>query len=181
MDLEVTPKGEFKTMPADCTALDFAFSIHTFLGSHCIGAKVNHKLVPLSHKLQSGDQVEILTSKTQRVQKEWINFATTAKAKNKIQAILRREERELQKQGEEMLNEFFEKAEKLCSKNALIVCDNILMKAFLVDLSIDRKRRHRTSVKRMNEFLEYVHSRKDLEVSLLSCGDGLLLIKENKK
>lgn len=107
----VTPKGEFKTMPADCTALDFAFSIHTFLGSHCIGAKVNHKLVPLSHKLQSGDQVEILTSKTQRVQKEWINFATTAKAKGKIQAILRREERERQKQGEEMLNEFFEKAD----------------------------------------------------------------------
>ena len=107
----VTPKGEFKTMPADCTALDFAFSIHTFLGSHCIGAKVNHKLVPLSHKLQSGDQVEILTSKTQRIQKEWINFATTAKAKGKIQAILRREEREQQKQGEEWLNEFFEKAE----------------------------------------------------------------------
>nr|MCR5198889.1 RelA/SpoT family protein [Prevotella sp.] len=63
-----TPKGEIKTMPAGCTALDFAFSIHTFLGSHCIGAKVNHKLVPLSHKLQSGDQVEILTSKSQHVQ-----------------------------------------------------------------------------------------------------------------
>ena len=77
--------------------------------------------------------------------------------------------------------EFFEKAETLCSKDALIVCDNILMKAFLVDSSLDRKRRHRTSVKRMNEFLEYVHSREDLEVSLLSCGDGLLLIKENKK
>lgn len=107
----VTPKGEFKTMPADCTALDFAFSIHTFFGSHCIGAKVNHKLVPLSHKLHSGDQVEILTSKTQRVQKEWINFATTAKAKGKIQAILRREEREFQKQGEDILNEFFEKAD----------------------------------------------------------------------
>ena len=107
----VTPKGEFKTMPTDCTVLDFAFSIHTFLGSHCIGAKVNHKLVPLSHKLHSGDQVEILTSKTQHVQKEWINFATTAKAKGKIQAILRREEREQQKQGEDMLNEFFEKAD----------------------------------------------------------------------
>ena len=107
----VTPKGEFKTMPADCTALDFAFSIHTFLGSHCIGAKVNHKLVPLSYKLHSGDQVEILTSKTQRVQKEWINFANTAKAKNKIQAILHREERELQKQGEEWLTDFFEKAD----------------------------------------------------------------------
>ena len=63
-----TPKGEIKTMPSGCTALDFAFSIHTFLGSHCIGAKVNHKLVPLSHKLQSGDQVEILTSKSQHVQ-----------------------------------------------------------------------------------------------------------------
>ena len=120
----VTPKGEFKTMPADCTALDFAFSIHTFLGSHCIGAKVNHKLVPLSHKLQSGDQVEILTSKTQRVQKEWINFATTAKAKNKIQAILRREEREQQKQGEEMLNEFFEKADiEPTSMNVDKLCD----------------------------------------------------------
>lgn len=102
----VTPKGEFKTMPADCTALDFAFSIHTFLGSHCIGAKVNHKLVPISYKLKSGDQVEILTSKLQHVQKEWINFATTAKAKGKIQAILRREDRENQKQGEEMLTKF---------------------------------------------------------------------------
>lgn len=104
-----TPKGEIKTMPADCTALDFAFSIHTFLGSHCIGAKVNHKLVPLSHKLQSGDQVEILTSKSQHVQRSWINFASTAKAKAKIQAILRREGREIQKQGEEMLNDFLKK------------------------------------------------------------------------
>lgn len=101
-----TPKGEIKTMPADCTALDFAFQIHTFLGSHCIGAKVNHKLVPLSHKLQSGDQVEILTSNSQHVLPSWINFASTAKAKAKIQAILRREARELQKKGEEMLGEF---------------------------------------------------------------------------
>ena len=63
-----TPKGDLKTMPQNSTALDFAFSLHTDIGSHCIGAKVNHKLVPLSHKLQSGDQVEILTSKSQRVQ-----------------------------------------------------------------------------------------------------------------
>ena len=72
-----TPKGEIRTMPAGCTALDFAFSIHTFLGSHCIGAKVNHKLVPLSYKLQSGDQVEILTSKSQHVNAGWINFVST--------------------------------------------------------------------------------------------------------
>lgn len=101
-----TPKGEIRTMPAGCTALDFAFQIHTFIGSHCIGAKVNHKLVPLSHKLQSGDQVEILTSKAQHVQPSWINFVSTAKAKAKIQAILRRDGREIQKQGEAILNKW---------------------------------------------------------------------------
>ena len=104
-----TPKGEIKTMPAGCTALDFAFSIHTFLGSHCIGAKVNHKLVPLSHKLNSGDQVEILTSKSQHVSPSWINFVSTAKAKAKIQAILRRDNRETLKVGEEILQEFLKK------------------------------------------------------------------------
>ena len=104
-----TPKGEIKTMPTGCTALDFAFSIHTFLGSHCIGAKVNHKLVPLSHKLQSGDQVEILTSKAQHVQPSWINFVSTAKAKGKILAILRRDSRELQKKGEDLFSEFLKK------------------------------------------------------------------------
>ncbi|MCR4854135.1 MAG: RelA/SpoT family protein [Prevotella sp.] len=104
-----TPKGEIKTMPAGCTALDFAFQIHTFLGSHCIGAKVNHKLVPLSHKLQSGDQVEILTSNSQHVSPEWINFVSTAKAKNKIQAVLRREGREIQKKGEKILIDWLER------------------------------------------------------------------------
>ena len=104
-----TPKGEIKTMPAGCTALDFAFQIHTFLGSHCIGAKVNHKLVPLSHRLQSGDQVEILTSKSQHVQPTWINFASTAKAKGKIQAILRRADREVQKKGEQTLKDWLDK------------------------------------------------------------------------
>ena len=104
-----TPKGEIRTLPAGCTALDFAFSIHTFLGSHCIGAKVNHKLVPLSHKLQSGDQVEILTSKSQHVSAAWINFVSTAKAKAKIQAILRRDNRETQREGEEILNAFLQK------------------------------------------------------------------------
>ena len=104
-----TPKGEIKTMPTGCTALDFAFTIHTFLGSHCIGAKVNHKLVPLSHKLQSGDQVEILTSKSQHVQPSWINFVSTAKAKAKIQAILRRNNRDQQRLGEELFTEFCKK------------------------------------------------------------------------
>ena len=106
-----TPKGELKTMPQNSTALDFAFSLHTDIGSHCIGAKVNHKLVPLSHKLQSGDQVEILTSKSQRVQPQWEVFATTARARAKIAAILRKERKANQKIGEELLNEFLKKEE----------------------------------------------------------------------
>lgn len=101
-----TPKGEMKTMPKGSTVLDFAFSIHSFLGSHCFGAKVNHRLVPLSYLLRSGDQVEILTSRNQRVQTDWLKFATTAKARAKIQAILRRESREKQRRGEEMLRDF---------------------------------------------------------------------------
>ena len=117
-----TPKGEIKTMPAGCTALDFAFSIHTFLGSHCIGAKVNHKLVPLSHKLQSGDQVEILTSKSQHVQSSWISFVSTAKAKAKIQAILRRNGREIQKQGEEILSAFLKNND---IENSVAVADQL--------------------------------------------------------
>lgn len=106
-----TPKGEIKTMPQNSTALDFAFSIHTYLGSHCIGAKVNHKLVPLSHKLESGDQVEILTSRSQKVKPEWETFATTAKAKAKISAILKKEQRNAQKDGEAIMLEFFKNEE----------------------------------------------------------------------
>lgn len=104
-----TPKGEIKTMPQNCTALDLAYSIHTFLGNHCIGAKVNHKLVPLNHQLQSGDQVEILTSNAPRVEESWLSFATTAKARAKIQATLRKQQRILQREGEERLNSFLEK------------------------------------------------------------------------
>ena len=96
-------------MPQDSTALDFAFSLHTDIGTHCIGAKVNHKLVPLSHRLKSGDQVEILTSKAQRIQPEWENFVTTARAKAKINEILRREAKINQQKGETILRDFLQK------------------------------------------------------------------------
>ena len=131
-----TPKGEIKTMPAGCTCLDFAFQIHTFLGTHCIGAKVNHKLVPLSHKLQSGDQVEILTSKSQHVQPSWVGFVSTAKAKSKIQSILRRDNREKQKQGEATLVEFLERhgmemttsvLDRLCELHAIEKHESLLL------------------------------------------------------
>ncbi len=103
--LVFTPKGEIRTMPQGATVLDFAFSIHSFLGSHCFGAKVNHKLVPLSHRLRSGDQVEILTSRSSHVTADWLPFATTAKARGKIQAQLRRERREQGAKGEELLRQ----------------------------------------------------------------------------
>ena len=101
-----TPKGEIRTMPAGSTTLDFAFSIHTFVGSHCIGAKVNHKLEPINYVLQSGDQVEILTSKSAHPTREWLNIATTAKATTKIVSILKKTERDLCKRGELMMDEF---------------------------------------------------------------------------
>ncbi|MDO5751303.1 MAG: TGS domain-containing protein, partial [Rothia sp. (in: high G+C Gram-positive bacteria)] len=103
-----TPKGELKSMPLGSTALDFAFSIHSFLGSHCFGAKVNHRLVPLSYVLKSGDQVEILTTRTSHISAEWLGFATTAKARGKIQAYLRRESRDKQVKGEGMLRDFLQ-------------------------------------------------------------------------
>ena len=82
-----TPKGALMQLPANATALDFAFEIHTHVGSKCIGAKVNHKLVPLSHQLKSGDQVEIITSPNQKPNSQWLDYVTTSRAKNKIKNV----------------------------------------------------------------------------------------------
>ncbi len=101
-----TPKGELKSMPKGATALDFAYAIHTTLGSHCIGAKVNHRLVPLSHALRSGDQVEILISRNLQVQDSWLDYATTAKARAKIQASLRKLSRDNQVKGQQLVQQF---------------------------------------------------------------------------
>ena len=106
-----TPKGELRTLPQGSTVLDFAFTIHTFMGTHCIGAKVNHKLEALNYELKSGDQVEILTSKSQKVSPEWLYFVTTAKAKGKIKSLLRKEDRAYLKFGEAIFNEFLKKEE----------------------------------------------------------------------
>lgn len=94
-----TPKGYMKTLPKGATALDFAYDIHTQIGNTCIGAKVNHKLVPMSHKLQSGDQVEILTSDKQTPQKEWLEWVITAKARSHIDAIFKKDRKEAIRQG----------------------------------------------------------------------------------
>ncbi|MBI1221554.1 MAG: RelA/SpoT family protein [Bacteroidetes bacterium] len=102
-----TPKGELRKMPANATALDFAFDIHSDLGSKCIGAKVNNKLVPLSHNLSNGDQVEIITSKKQKVNDEWLSFVVTAKAKSKIKQLLKEDKREAAQIGKEWMERKF--------------------------------------------------------------------------
>ncbi|MFL5752660.1 MAG: RelA/SpoT family protein [Bacteroidia bacterium] len=105
-----TPKGEMRTLPAGATALDFAFDIHSKVGEHCIGAKVNHKLVPLSYELKSGDQVEVLTSAKQTPKEDWISYVITAKAKSKIKHALKEQRRKIADEGREILERKFYKA-----------------------------------------------------------------------
>jgi len=103
-----TPKGDVKMMPVGSTAIDFAFAIHSAIGSRCIGAKVNHKLVPISHKLRSGDQIEIITSNKQKPSEDWLNFVVTAKAKNKIKDALKEEKRKVAEDGKYTLQKKLE-------------------------------------------------------------------------
>jgi len=98
-----TPKGMLVQLPNGATALDFAFEIHSDIGATCIGAKVNHKLVPLSHPLQNGDQVEIITSAKQAPKEDWLAFVVTAKAKSKIRSSLKEEKRRVAEDGKEIL------------------------------------------------------------------------------
>ena len=98
-----TPVGDLKTLPKGATALDFAFEIHTEIGLTCLGIKVNGKLVPLSHVLKSGDQVEVITSKKQTPKKGWLKFIVTAKAKSKIKTSLKEEKKKIGKEGKEIL------------------------------------------------------------------------------
>lgn len=98
-----TPKGDIKMLPIGATALDFAFGVHTAVGSKCIGAKVNHKLVPIGHKLRSGDQIEIITSAKQKPNQEWLKQVVTSKAKQKIKDSLKEEKRKIAEEGKYIL------------------------------------------------------------------------------
>ena len=104
-----TPKGEIITMPMGATVLDMAFFLHTELGMQCIGAKVNHALKPFNYKLQSGDQVEILSSKKQKPSPDWIEIVQTAKARTCIRQMFKKEYKKLVTQGEEILKDFLKK------------------------------------------------------------------------
>ncbi|MCH2214088.1 MAG: bifunctional (p)ppGpp synthetase/guanosine-3',5'-bis(diphosphate) 3'-pyrophosphohydrolase [Flavobacteriales bacterium] len=102
-----TPNGDLKTLPAGATALDFAFEIHTQVGESCIGAKVDQRLVPLSHELKSGNQIEILTSKKQKAKEDWLNYVVTAKAKSKIKQALKEELKKVASLGREIVQRKF--------------------------------------------------------------------------
>jgi len=102
-----TPKGEMRTLPVGATALDFAFDIHTKVGETCIGAKVNHKLVPLSYQLKSGDQVEVITSGKQAPKEDWLHFVVTAKAKSKIKSAMKEVKKKVAEDGREILERKF--------------------------------------------------------------------------
>jgi GTP pyrophosphokinase len=119
-----TPRGELKTLPAGSTALDFAFEIHSDIGYHCIGAKVNHKLVPISYRLSSGDQVEIITSAKQYPKEDWLTFVVTAKAKAKIKAALREHRKKLADQGKEI---FERKLRQLKISESELSMNNVLL------------------------------------------------------
>jgi guanosine-3',5'-bis(diphosphate) 3'-pyrophosphohydrolase len=124
-----TPKGDLIQLPIEATALDFAFEIHSDVGAKCIGAKVNHKLVPLSYKLQSGDQVEVITSGKQAPKEDWLNFVVTAKAKAKIKSSLKEERRKIAEDGKEVLER------KLKSLKITYNTDNILKLSYYFKLS----------------------------------------------
>lgn len=98
-----TPKGELKTLPHGATALDFAFDIHTQVGSRCIGAKVNNKLVPINYTLKNGDQIEILTSSKQKPHEDWLRFVVTSKAKGRIKDALKEEKKKAAEDGKEII------------------------------------------------------------------------------
>ncbi|MBQ7822830.1 MAG: bifunctional (p)ppGpp synthetase/guanosine-3',5'-bis(diphosphate) 3'-pyrophosphohydrolase [Bacteroidaceae bacterium] len=159
-----TPKGDLKVLPMDATALDFAFTLHSEMGYHCIAAKVNHKLAPLSQKLQSGDQIEILTSKSQTPKDEWLNFVTTAKARTKLLAALRKDKKQQMQTGEKLLEEFFEKnklkneqenVDKILLHYALEKKDDLLCKVGRGDIILDDSLKKLFKEKSENVFLRY--------------------------
>lgn len=174
-----TPKGTLIQLPYNATALDFAFEIHSDLGASCIGAKVNHKLVPLSHQLQNGDQVEIITSSKQTPKEDWLSFVVTAKARSKIKSSLKEEKRKVAEEGKEMLER------KLKSLKITYNTDNInkLANYFKYASSQDLFYNFAKGVIDMKHLKEFVASEKgvDQHTSQFNSHASGLMEKINKK
>lgn len=155
-----TPKGDVKMLPVGSTALDFAFSIHSDIGSKCIGAKVNHKLVPISHKLRSGDQVEIITSNKQKPNEDWLGFVVTAKAKSKIKDSLKEEKRKIADEGKYTLQRKLESMSAAFNQHNIEELVNFYKEHSQLDLFYNIATRH-IDLKELKDF--HVHGDK-LEV-----------------
>lgn len=155
-----TPKGALIQLPLDATALDFAFEIHTDVGASCIGAKVNHKLVPLSYKLQNGDQVEIITSSKQVPKEDWLSFVVTAKAKAKIKSALKEEKRKIAEDGKEILER------KLKSLKITYNSDNIHKLSYFFKLTSPQDLFYNVAkgLIDMKDLREFVASEKIIEI-----------------
>ncbi len=132
-----TPKGDVRMLPVGATALDFAFSVHTAVGSKTIGAKVNHKLVPIAYKLKSGDQIEIITSAKQKPNLEWLNFVVTSKAKSKIKDTLKEEKRKIADEGKYVLQRKLEGMGAAMNQNNLEELSNFYKTGSSLDLLYD--------------------------------------------
>ena len=146
-----TPKGDVKMLPVNSTALDFAFAIHSAVGSRCIGAKVNHKLVPISHKLRSGDQVEIITSNKQKPSDAWLKFVVTAKAKSKIKDSLKEEKRKIADDGKYILQKKLEGVGAALNQHNIDELVNYYKAPSQLDLFYNIAVKH-TELKELKEF-----------------------------
>jgi len=154
-----TPKGALIQLPLGATALDFAFEIHTDVGATCIGAKVNHKLVPISYKLQNGDQVEIITSSKQTPKEDWLNIVVTAKAKSKIKSSLKEEKRKIAEAGKEILER------KLKSLKITYNTDNIQKISYFFKLPSTQELFVNVALGKieLKDIKEYLSSEKEIE------------------
>ncbi len=188
-----TPNGDMKNLPTGASALDFAFAVHSQVGTNCLGAKVNNKLVPLSYQLNSGDQVEILTSSKQKPKEEWLNFVQTQKAKSKIKSVLKDEKRIVAEEGKLILEKEFEKLKisyhnisfkeletfykatsqlDLFYRIAINDIDLNHLKSFVVKKGVLRPRR--TIQKRVKSYFESSKSQKEnLKKEILVIGDKM--------
>lgn len=128
-----TPNGDLKTLPKDATPIDFAYEIHTEVGSRCLGAKVNGKLVPFSHSLKSGDQVEIITSNKQSPKEDWLSFVKTSRAKSKIKNALKEEKKIIASEGKEILKRKLRHIKVTLDHNT----ENEMLKYFNLKNSLD--------------------------------------------
>ena len=163
-----TPKGALIQLPLGATALDFAFEIHTDVGAKCIGAKVNHKLVPLSYKLQNGDQVEIITSGKQVPKEDWLNIVVTAKAKSKIKSSLKEEKRKIADGGKETLER------KLKSLKITYNTDNLNKLSYFFKLTSTQELfiAVATGKIELKDLKEYLASEKEIENRGTERNDG---------